>query len=154
MADEKDPGFIYVEAGPELEQGQIAILEADPAHPWVDTGDGIGENQARIVKGDPNCNEGWVGPSARALTKLSREELVRKDAPSGPRPSLTRPQARTATASTTSAPPDVQVPDGDPTDAWTVAQIDKFAADRSIDLGGATNKADKLAAINAARKTD
>lgn len=41
----------------------------------------------------------------------------------------------------------VEVPEGDPSDAWSVKQIDAYAADHGIDLSGASNKADKLAVI-------
>jgi hypothetical protein len=41
----------------------------------------------------------------------------------------------------------VPVPDGAPTDAWTVAQLRTFAKAHDVDLGGATLKADILAAL-------
>jgi hypothetical protein len=41
-------------------------------------------------------------------------------------------------------------PTGTPGDSWTNAQIDRYAAAHSIDLGGASTKADKLSAIEAA----
>lgn len=36
-----------------------------------------------------------------------------------------------------------------PDETWTHTQLDAFAADRGIDLGGARTKADKLAALAA-----
>lgn len=45
---------------------------------------------------------------------------------------------------------EVTIPDGDPTDSWTVVQLEKFAATKGIDLAGAGNKPDKLATILAA----
>lgn len=41
----------------------------------------------------------------------------------------------------------VEVPEGDPSEDWTVKQIDAYAAGHGIDLGDASNKADKLAVI-------
>lgn len=48
----------------------------------------------------------------------------------------------------------VPLPDGEPTDKWTGAQLKQYAADHDIDLGGATRKADILAAITAGASTD
>lgn len=44
----------------------------------------------------------------------------------------------------------VTIPDGDPTDEWKVAEIDAYVERESIDVGGATKKDDKLAAIASA----
>lgn len=46
--------------------------------------------------------------------------------------------------------PEVNIPEGDPTEKWNGAQLDKFAEIRGIDLGGAKNKPEKVAAITAA----
>jgi hypothetical protein len=51
-------------------------------------------------------------------------------------------------ASGGSASDDVELPEGDPSDAWTVKQLTKYAADNEIQVDGKT-KADYLAAINA-----
>jgi len=40
---------------------------------------------------------------------------------------------------------------GEPSEAWTIAQLQAFADARDIDLGDATKKADILAAIAAAK---
>ena len=40
-----------------------------------------------------------------------------------------------------------EVPDGDPTGEWTVAQLRAFAKAHDVDLGGATRKDDILAAL-------
>ena len=48
-------------------------------------------------------------------------------------------------------PAPVEIPDGDPTEDWTGKQLDAFAAREGIDLAGASNKAAKVAAIEAAR---
>jgi hypothetical protein len=45
------------------------------------------------------------------------------------------------------APPDEETVDGEPNDGWTNAQIQAYATEHGIDLGGATKKADMLAAI-------
>jgi len=44
----------------------------------------------------------------------------------------------------------VEVPEGDPNESWKVDELKAYAAERSIDLGDATRKADILAAIELA----
>ena len=44
-------------------------------------------------------------------------------------------------------PPAPTFPEGDPTDKWTGKEIDAYARANGIDLTGAKNKADKLAAV-------
>lgn len=41
-------------------------------------------------------------------------------------------------------------PEGEPSEEWTGKQLDAYAASKSVDLGAAKNKADKVAAIKAA----
>jgi hypothetical protein len=41
----------------------------------------------------------------------------------------------------------VQIPTGEPTDDWTIPQIDKYVADNSVDLGDAKKKDQKLPLI-------
>jgi hypothetical protein len=41
----------------------------------------------------------------------------------------------------------VVIPEGDPTEKWTVAELEAFAADKGIDLSGPNKKPEKLAAI-------
>lgn len=48
---------------------------------------------------------------------------------------------------------DVEYPEGAPEEEWTVKQLKAYAADRSIDLGDATKKADMVAAIAAAEES-
>lgn len=43
-------------------------------------------------------------------------------------------------------------PDGDPSEDWTGAQLKAYAKAKDISLGGATKKADMLAAVEAARQ--
>jgi len=45
---------------------------------------------------------------------------------------------------------EITLPEGDPSEEWSGKQLDKFAADLGIDIGGARTKADKAAAIAAA----
>jgi GH25 family lysozyme M1 (1,4-beta-N-acetylmuramidase) len=45
----------------------------------------------------------------------------------------------------------IDIPDGDPSEDWSAKQLDAFAERAGIDLGGATKKADKVAAIAAAK---
>jgi hypothetical protein len=49
-------------------------------------------------------------------------------------------------------PPVVEIPDGDPSDSWTVAQLEKLAERDGIDLAGTKNKGDRLTAIAAHRE--
>lgn len=46
---------------------------------------------------------------------------------------------------------DVQIPEGDPSEAWTIAQLKAFAKNGDLELNGATAKADILAAVIAAK---
>lgn len=48
----------------------------------------------------------------------------------------------------TAAAPAVEVPDGEPSESWTVAQLEAYAAANGVDLAGASRKADILAAIS------
>lgn len=41
----------------------------------------------------------------------------------------------------------VEVPEGDPSDAWTVKQLDAYASREGVDVAGASNKAEKLALL-------
>lgn len=45
------------------------------------------------------------------------------------------------------ADPPVDIPEGEPTEKWTVPQIDAYAAKHEVDLGGASKKDEKLALI-------
>jgi hypothetical protein len=45
----------------------------------------------------------------------------------------------------------VEIPDGEPSEDWSAKQLDAFAERAGIDLGGATKKADKVAAIASAK---
>lgn len=54
--------------------------------------------------------------------------------------------ATPAKAAADDQPADDQ-PEGEPSDSWTVAQLTDYAKREEIDLGGATRKADILAAI-------
>lgn len=65
-------------------------------------------------------------------------------------PVLSKPFRKTPLAT---AHDQVQVPEGDPSDAWTNAQLTQYAADQDIDLGGATVKADILTAITTHHET-
>ncbi|MFB3980332.1 hypothetical protein [Microbacterium proteolyticum] len=47
---------------------------------------------------------------------------------------------------------EVFVPEGNPTDAWTNAQLDAYAGREGIDVSGAKNKAARLTAIDAHRE--
>ena len=45
--------------------------------------------------------------------------------------------------------PEVEIPEGDPSESWKVDQLKAYAADKGIDLGDATKKADILAVLTA-----
>ncbi|CAD5999271.1 hypothetical protein [Agreia sp. COWG] len=60
------------------------------------------------------------------------------------------PESSTAGASDTGAAPDDLVP----TDKWTNERLEAHALEQKIDLGGATRKADLLAAIAAGKKIE
>lgn len=45
-------------------------------------------------------------------------------------------------------PEPIDIPEGEPSEDWTVKQLDAFAERESIDLGDAKTKAEKLAALN------
>lgn len=45
----------------------------------------------------------------------------------------------------------VRIPDGDPSTAWTVAELEAYATREAIDLTDAKNKSDRVAAIESAR---
>ncbi len=57
------------------------------------------------------------------------------------------------TVSADPAPEAREYPDGPVTADWTGKQLDAYAAERGIDLAGASRKADKVAAIGAAAST-
>jgi len=42
------------------------------------------------------------------------------------------------------------VPEGDPSEEWTVKELEAYASEHGVDLSDAKNKADKLAAVTAA----
>lgn len=44
-----------------------------------------------------------------------------------------------------------EYPEGEPVEAWKGDQLKAYARDHKVDLGGATNKADMVAAIAAAK---
>ncbi len=46
---------------------------------------------------------------------------------------------------------EVSLPEGDPADSWTVPQLKLYAEQNSIDIAGAKNKPEVLAAIAAAK---
>lgn len=49
---------------------------------------------------------------------------------------------------------EVELPDGKPTDAWTVPQLEKYAKDNNIDLGESKAKPEKLEKIQTALAAD
>jgi len=49
------------------------------------------------------------------------------------------------------ATPEPEYPEGEPVETWKGDQLKAYARDHKIDLGGATNKADMVSAIAAAK---
>lgn len=47
--------------------------------------------------------------------------------------------------------PEPEYPEGEPAESWKGDQLKAYAKAKSIDLGGATNKADMVAAIEASK---
>jgi hypothetical protein len=47
--------------------------------------------------------------------------------------------------------PEPEFPEGEPAESWKGDQLKAYAKAKSIDLGGATNKADMVAAIEASK---
>lgn len=47
--------------------------------------------------------------------------------------------------------PEPEFPEGEPVEAWKGEQLKAYAKAKNIDLGGATNKADMVAAIEASK---
>lgn len=56
---------------------------------------------------------------------------------------------RTAGYEVVEAKAKVDIPDGEPSDSWTVAQLKAYAAEHDVDLGDAKNKPDILAVLAA-----
>lgn len=46
-----------------------------------------------------------------------------------------------------------ELPEGEPTEEWTVKQLEQYARNHQVDLAGATRKVDILTAIEAAPET-
>lgn len=42
---------------------------------------------------------------------------------------------------------EVEIPEGDPSEEWSHAQLDAYAAAKDVDLGSGKNKAEKVAAL-------
>jgi hypothetical protein len=127
---------------------------------------------ARIQFIDPSK----VGPALTKLLELAGPELIGVDTRSGSRKIYIVPEGTARDAGLLDdapaevpeddAPAEVPeddapgvlpevdttavLPDGVPTESWTVAQMVDYASREEISLGGATKKADILAAITAA----
>lgn len=98
------------------------------------------------------------GPALTELLALGGPGMIEVDTRSNPRKTYIVPEgtAREAGLLDGEAAPEpvpdapAAAPEGAPSDAWTVAQLTDYAKREEIDLGGATKKADILAAIQAA----
>jgi len=101
----------------------------------------------------------FLDPSKRgdALTKLLDQVgpgLIDVDTRSNPRKTYIVPEGVARDAGLLDeaepAPETPALPEGTPSDSWTVAQLKEYAAQEEVDLTGAEKKADILAAIQAA----
>jgi hypothetical protein len=101
-----------------------------------------------------------AGPAIAKLLELGGPELSDIDTRSNPRKTYIVPEgtARDAgllddseSGSETPAEPEpVALPEGEPSESWTVVQLKEYAAREEISLAGADKKADILAAVRAA----
>jgi hypothetical protein len=101
-----------------------------------------------------------AGPAIAKLLELGGPELIDIDTRSNPRKTYIVPEgtARDAgllddseSGSETPAEPEpVALPEGEPSESWTVVQLKEYAAREEISLAGADKKADILAAVRAA----
>lgn len=96
MADESK--YIYVEGGPNLVDGQVAICEVDPLHPYIESANPntSGEHQAYVVKGDPKVGKSWVGRTTRVQIALGRGYLKEVAPPKGTALPLSGPPTETS----------------------------------------------------------
>ena len=106
-----------------------------------------------------------AGPAITKLLELGGPGLLDVDTRSNPRKTYIVPESiardagllddqpadeTPAKAAADDAPDDQpadDAPEGEPSDSWTVAELTDYAKREEIDLGGATRKADILAAI-------
>lgn len=100
-----------------------------------------------------------VGPSIAKLLEIGGPELIDVDTRSNPRKTYIVPEGMAKEAgllddsepSPESGPasePQSDIPDGDPSESWTVPQLRAYAKREEISLAGADKKADILAVIN------
>ena len=114
----------------------------DCTHP----GDGSGDIKDGVID--------YVEPTrihSKAPKRPTKTTGVTMDAPPGESPTDNPPNAVWPTPMPTAPPAaSVEAPSGTPSSDWTNAEIEAYAKANSIDLDGATKKADMLAAIEAA----
>lgn len=78
----------------------------------------------------------WFGPDS--------------DVPADAAKQITNPKAWEGGNAPDAEPDGPAYPDGEPSEDWTGKQLDAYAADKTVDLAGASTKAEKVAAIQAA----
>ena len=94
------------------------------------------------------------GPVLTQLLELVGPELIGIDTRSNPRKTYIVPEGTARDAGLLDeAPASEPTPDA-PDESWTVVQLVDYANREEIDLGGATKKADILAAITAANSPE
>lgn len=92
-----------------------------------------------------------VGPALTKLLELGGPEMIDIDTRSNPRKTYIVPEGMAMEAGLLDdSRPSGAPPDRAPDESWTVAQLVDYASREEINLGGATKKADILAAITAA----
>lgn len=101
-----------------------------------------------------------AGPAIAKLLELGGPELIDIDTRSNPRKTYIVPEGTARDAGllddsepepeTLAEPEVVSLPEGEPSETWTVVQLKEYAAREEISLAGADKKADILAAVRAA----
>lgn len=101
-----------------------------------------------------------AGPAIAKLLELGGPELIDIDTRSNPRKTYIVPEGTARDAGllddsepeteTPAEPEVVSLPEGEPSESWTVVQLKEYAAREEISLAGADKKADILAAVRAA----
>lgn len=98
------------------------------------------------------------GPALAKLLELGGPELMDVDTRSNPRKTYIVPEGTARDAGLLDdtepepEPSSPSLPEGDPNESWTVAQLREYAAAEGISLAGADKKADILAAVTAPKE--